>query len=113
MRNCAGPEELALKFGNFFQTALMPAIFEGRQQPGVHNAADKFVAEEVGGKAQDVGVVVAAADLGGQLVVADRRANAGELVGYDGHADTGAVNQDATVALARGHGLGGGDGKAG
>ena len=45
-----------------------------------------------------------ATDLGGGLVVHQRRANAGHLVGRDRHADSRCTDEDSPLRLAVGHG---------
>ena len=76
------------------------AAFERRVQPDFDHAVDQPFAQQVGGEAEDVGVVVAAAHFGRQIVVAGGRADAGELVGRDAHSQAGAADQDAAIDLA-------------
>ena len=66
-----GIEDLPFQLQEFFQAALVPALFKRRQQPGVYDPADQFVAEEVGRKTKDVGIIMPAGDFGGEFVVAD------------------------------------------
>ena len=55
------------------------------------------MAQEVGGKAEDVGVVVRAGESGGEFIVGDGSADALDLVGGDAHADARAADEDARV----------------
>src|ERR1043165_4488773 len=60
---------------------LLAAALEGGFHAGLNDVLDEALAEEVGGEAEDVGVVVGAADLRGELIVGDGGADALELVG--------------------------------
>ena len=82
------------------------AAFELRLQPNLHHAVDQTVAEQIGRQAQHVGIVVQAAHLGGQIVVASSGADAGILVGRDAHADARAADENAAVDFAFRNGLG-------
>src|SRR5438105_3069087 len=75
----------------------MPAALELSFQPNLNHTVDQFPAQEIRRQAKDVGVVMAAAHLRSDAIVARSRANAGNLVGGDAHADTGAADQDATI----------------
>src|SRR4029079_11881626 len=59
-----------------------------------------FLAQEVGGQAVGVRVVVPAAELGGDAVVTRRGPGAADFVSRDAHADARAANQDAALHLA-------------
>ena len=56
--------------------------------------------KQVAGEAEDVEVVVPAAELGGDFVDAGGRPHAGKLVGGDRHADAGAADENAAVDFA-------------
>src|SRR5438552_8023071 len=91
----------------------MPAAFELGLQPDLDHAVEQFAAQQIRGQAQDVGVVVAAAHLRRDAVVARGGAHAGHLIGGDAHADAGAVDEDAAVHASFAHGLADGEGVVG
>src|SRR5262249_4017042 len=70
-------------------------------QPDAHHAVDQLFAQQVGRETQDVGVVMTAAHLSGDAVVAGGRADAAYLVGRDAHADASPANEDAAVHAPR------------
>src|SRR5690606_22857807 len=61
-------------------------------------------AEQVGGHADDVGVVMAAGDLGGDVVVDQCGADAVDLVSGDAHADARAADEHRAIGPALGDG---------
>ena len=91
------------EFGDFLDAAGVAAALERRVEPGADDPFDHVVAEQIGGQAQDIGVVVSAAHLCGNTVMARGRADAANLVGNDAHSDAGAAHQDAAfnTAVAR------------
>src|SRR5262245_21783794 len=78
----------------------MASAFERRLEPDADHPLDQLFAEQVGRKAENVGVVVPAAKFGGDTVVARRRPGAPDLVGGDAHADARAADQDAPLHAA-------------
>src|SRR5947209_3359156 len=84
----------------------MASALEVGFQPDADHAVDQLFAEKVGGKAKDVGIVVAPAHFGSDAVVARRRAHALYFIGGDTHADAGAADQDAAVGFAGAHAIG-------
>ena len=56
--------------------------------------------------AEDVEVIVLDALLRGEMVVDERRADAGDLVGADRRADAAAADRHAALHASRNHGLG-------
>src|SRR5262245_12445004 len=89
-----------LEAHDLVHAAGVTAAVEGGLQPDPHHLLHELLAQEVGGEAEDVGVVVSAAHLGGDGVVAGGGADAAHLVGGDAHADVGAANQNAALDLA-------------
>ena len=86
----------------------MAAALELGVQEGVHDILGQVFAHDAGAHGQHVGVVVPPGEGGGQGVAAQGAADAPDLVGGDGDADAGGADDDAPLALAGGHGLGGG-----
>src|SRR5262249_52334995 len=82
----------------------MATAFERDLQPQLDHALDEFLAQQIGREAQDVGVVMATAHLGGDAVMARGGTNPGHLVGSNGHADPRATNEDATLDSALAYG---------
>ena len=81
--------------------ALVPASgFELGVQPTADDSSNEFIAEHVGGQAEDIGVVVPAGHLGGQFVMAERGPDAGDLVGADRHTDSAATYENGDIGLA-------------
>ena len=99
-RPAASLLDFPLDGGDFFDAPGVPPALEGRGQPQLDHAVDQAARPAVGRQAEHVGVVVAAAHFGGQIVVAGGRADAGKLVGGDAHAQAGAADQDAALGLA-------------
>src|SRR5437870_592731 len=84
----------------------MPAALEVGLQPDADHALDEFFAEQIGRETEDVGIIVPAAHLGSDAVVARGSADAGDLVRRDAHADAGPADKDATVHTPLTDGLG-------
>src|SRR5205807_1213186 len=89
----------------FLHAACVATAVERGLQPDPHHLLHELLAQQVGRQAQDVGVVVTAAHLGGNGVVAGRGANAAHLVGGNAHADVRPANQDAALDRAVADGL--------
>ncbi len=81
-------------------TPGVPAAFKRRVQPELDHVVHEVLAQQVGGEAEDIGVVVAAAHFGRDVVVAGGRADAGELVRRHAHPQAGAADQNAALGLA-------------
>ena len=56
---------------DLLDASRVPATIEGGLQPDVDDPANGVVAQQVAREAQDVGVVVAPGDLGGQFIMTD------------------------------------------
>ena len=80
-------------------------VGEGGVQEGVDDLQSQSLAGDPCAQRQDVGVVVLAGGLGGEAVPAQGAADAGDLVGGNGHADAGAADEDAALALPGSDGL--------
>ena len=89
-----------LELQDLVEAAFVAAAFEFGFHPDADEPLGAAGAQEVAGEAEDVEVVVTAAELGRDFVDAGAGADAGELVGGDGHADAGAADQDAAVDFA-------------
>src|SRR5262245_29491994 len=76
---------------------LVAAAFEVGRQPDLHHAIDQLLSQKVCGHTEDVGIVVPAAHLGLDRVAAGYRANAGNLVGHDAHAEASPADEDAAI----------------
>src|SRR5437870_976991 len=83
----------------------MPAALELGLQPNLYHAVDQLPAQEIRGQAKDIGIVVSAAHLCGNTVMARGRADAANLVGNDAHSDAGAAHEDAAFNTAVADGL--------
>ena len=83
--------------GDFLDPPFVPAGLKTGFEPHLDDAPGEFLADQVGGKAKHVGIVVAARHLRGQFVVAQRRTDPANLVGGDAHADAAAAQQDAQL----------------
>ena len=88
-------------FGDLIDAALVPAALEGGAEP----ERDDFVGEAEGDDAaahgEHVGVVVLARHAGGVEIVAERGADAGDLVGGDLLALAAAADDDAAIGACR------------
>src|SRR5262249_49007978 len=96
------PEQAHLLVGLLVPADLADALgvaaaLEVGGQPDAHHAVDQPLAQQVRRQAQHVGVVVAAAHLRRDAVVARGGAHALDLVRGDAHADAGAADQDAAL----------------
>src|SRR5262245_44240401 len=89
-----------LVFHDLVHPPGVPAALERRLQPDADHPFDQFLAQEVGGKAEDVRVVVPATEFGSDTVVARRRPRTADLVGRDAHADARAADQYAALDAA-------------
>ena len=99
---------LPLHVGNQAHPAGVAAALKLGGEEGVHNPLGQIVPDDPGAQRQHIGVVVAAAQLGGQGLAAQGAADALYLVGRDGDADAGGTDDNAFFALAGGYRLSGG-----
>ena len=93
-------EILSLQLGNLLHSAGMsPPIsaLKGGIQPSLHYSEDKLLAQEIGRKAENIGVEMAATHFRGQVVVAGGGADARALVGHDAHPQTSAANEYSSI----------------
>src|SRR5690242_15371302 len=89
----------AFQLADLFDPPGVPAPFELGLDPDLDHAVDQSLAEHVGGKAEDVKIIVPAAHLGRQVVVARGGSNSPKLVRGDAHADAGSADQNPAVDL--------------
>ena len=78
----------------------MAAAFKLAAEEDLGDLFNESLTQEVGGHADDVGIVVAAAELRGDFIVDQGGASAFDFVSGDAHADAGAADEDAAVGLA-------------
>ena len=78
----------------------MTARFECGLYPCFDDSLLTTFAYEIFGQAEHIDVVMTPAHFGSEFVVAGCRANAGKLIGRDGHADSRRANQNASLDLA-------------
>ena len=90
----------AFEVDDFFDAPRVAAAFEGRVQPEFDHAVDQPLAQQIGGEAQDIRIVVPPAELGREIVVAGRGANAVKLIRGDAHAQARPADQYPAVGLA-------------
>ena len=84
--------------------ADMPLVLgKGGVQEGVHDLQGQALPHHAAAQGQHIGVVMQPGRLGAEAVRAQRAADAGDLVGRDGDADTGAADDDAPVTVSGGH----------
>src|SRR3989442_7132414 len=84
----------AAEAGQFLAPPRVPATGELRREPGREDLDRGLPGGDPRAERQDVGVVVLAGEPGGVGVGAGRRADAGQLVGRDRHAEPGAADED-------------------
>lgn len=94
-----------LDLGNLHDAALVTAALESGRQPRVDDPLHERIADEVRRQAQHVRVVVPPGHHGRQLIVAQRRAHALDLVRRDRHADARPAEQDPEICRSIGDGL--------
>ena len=78
----------------------MTVTLELGREEGVHDLLSDLRASGAPAHGKDVGVVVLAAELGGEVVVAKGAADAVDLVAGDGNADASPAEGDPALALA-------------
>ena len=81
----------------------MTATAELGGEEGVDNLLVELQRHEAAGEADDVAVVVLAAELGKLHGLDGRGADAGDLVGGHGNAQAGAADDDTAVSVAASH----------
>ena len=79
----------------------MAAAVEGRAEPNLHEPIDQPIAQHVAGETEHVQIVVAAAQFGGDVVVARGGSNSRNLVGGNAHPQPGAADQNSPIDFAR------------
>ncbi len=87
-------------FCDLFDTACVSAPFECGVQPNFDHPIDEPVAQQIARQAENVGIVVQPAHLGGQLVVTRCSTHAGKLVGRYTHTGGGAADENAAIDFA-------------
>src|SRR5439155_24455935 len=75
-------------------------------EPGPQDVEPRLAPRQPSPQGEDVGVVVLAAHARGEDVAAEGRSDPGYLVGGDGHPDARAADEETTIDLADGDGLG-------
>src|SRR5690606_3865677 len=65
-------EQLLFEFLDLLDAALMAAALEGRLQPGLDDLHGHAIGEHIARQAEAVGIVMAAGQFGGDLVMAQR-----------------------------------------
>ena len=86
----------------------MAAALKLGVQKHIHNALGHIGANDASAHREHIGVVMLAAQLGGEGVTAQGTADAVDLVGRNGDADAGGADDDAVLTPAISHRLGGG-----
>src|SRR3990170_6146166 len=76
---------------------LVAAAFKFGIEPRLQNVARHAPADDPLTHDEDIGVIVEAAHLCGEMVVAERGADLRKAIGHDGHADARSADQDAAV----------------
>src|SRR5262245_16641292 len=99
--------------GDLFGPPGVAAPLEVGNQPGLDHFLDLFLADEVGGQAHHVGIVVPAAEFGVDHVAAVGGADHGDFVRGDAHSVAGPANEDAAIDAARTNRFGNRDGVIG
>lgn len=79
----------------------MAAAGEGRVEEGLDHFEGGGGGDDAGAKGEDVGVVMFAGELGGEDIVGQRSADAGDFVGGDGNPDARAADSDTQIGLFR------------
>ncbi len=79
----------ALDSRDLVYATLMPAAAEGRIEPSFDDLVQHDVANVVAGQAENVRIVVIPRYLGAELIVAESRTHARQLIRRHAHAETG------------------------
>jgi hypothetical protein len=77
---------------NLGQATLMAAAIKRGAKPNVHNAFHKRLPQQVGAKAQHIGVVMRATELSAEFILRQSGANTLDFVGGDAHANASSAN---------------------
>src|SRR5262245_23293882 len=96
---------LGFEARDLVDAAGVAAAVERCVQPDAHHLVHELFAQEIGGQADHVAVVVAAAHLGGDGIVAGGGADAAHLVRGNAHTDVRAADEYAALDLAAADGL--------
>ncbi len=91
---------MLFELADFFDAPLVAAAFECGVHPDFDQPLGAAGTEHVAREAENVEVVVAAAEFGGDFVCTGGGTHAGKFVGANCHADAGAANQDAAIGFA-------------
>jgi hypothetical protein len=103
----------AFEVVEFLDAAGMAAVAEGRGEERLGDFADFGVVQEIGAETENIAVIGFPGEASGDLIVSEGGADATDLIGGDGHADTAAVKENAGFAAALGDGEGEGNGVIG
>ena len=95
---------MSLGFADLVDAALMAPALERRVQPDAQDLVGEAERDDAAAHREDVGVVVLPRQPRGVEIVAQRGANAGDLVGGDLLALTAAAEHDAAIGAAFGDG---------
>src|SRR6185503_12503695 len=98
----SGPR--SLRFADLIEAPLVPPALERRGQPQRQNLVSKTECDDAAAHGEDVRVVVLPRQAGGVEVVAERGADAGDLVGGDLLALPAAAEHDAAFGAPLGDG---------
>jgi hypothetical protein len=90
---------------DFVEAALVAASGEWRVEESLDHFEGGGGCEDAGTEGQDVRVVVLASELGGDDVVGQGGADAGDFVGGDGNPNARASHDDSQIILLRGNAL--------
>src|SRR6185295_2920081 len=88
---------------DLFDATLMAAAGEFRSQKRFHDVHSLVVLERSSREREHVGVIVFARQSRSGGITDQRRADTRHFVGSDGHADSGAANDDTKIVLAAGN----------
>src|SRR6266542_599964 len=105
-RPLSPPGRNALHLADLVDAAGVAAAGELRVEPRAENLKTGLASSQPSGQREHVGVVVLAAHPRREDIAAESRADAGDLVGRDGHADARAADENAAFDLAYRDGLG-------
>ncbi len=92
---------VAFELGDFVEAALVAASGEGCVEESLNHFEGGGGGDDAGAEGEDVGVVVLAGQLGGDDVVGQGGADAGDFVGGDGNTNARATDSDTEISLFR------------
>src|SRR6266436_7373667 len=96
---------VAFELGDFVEAALVAASGEGCLEESLNHFEGGGGGDDAGAEGEDVGVVVFAGELGGDDVVGQGGADAGDFVGGDGNPNARAANSDTEISFFRSNAL--------